>query len=117
MSKKHNYIDSDDWKYYAITAYKKVDDPDNWEICPNCNLLPKIWIFDNGRSTACGCGESNYRHFSIHAESIASSMKHSYNGQSLADYNCDELRNNWNHWCKTGKILFEHANKRTDGKW
>lgn len=107
----------DDWKYRAISAYKKVENPAEWETCPQCHLIPKIWVFDNGRSTACECGESAYNHHSIHAESIASSVKHSHNGQSCENYNQDDLQKNWNHWCKTGEILFEHASKRSDGRW
>jgi len=35
----------------------------------------------------------------------------------MTNYSHDELRKNWNHWVKTGEIIFEHAGKRTDGKW
>ena len=34
-----------------------------WLVCPNCNLKPLVWEFNNGRSTACGCGENEYNHF------------------------------------------------------
>lgn len=101
--------------HLCIDAYKSVDNPEEWDNCPHCGLIPKVWIFDNGRSTACGCGETKYNHFSIHAESIMSFVKRT--GGSLADYDGDELRKNWNHWCRTGEVLFEHAGKRTDGRW
>jgi len=106
-----------DWKYKAIHAYITVKNAQSWELCPTCGLFPKIWEFDNGRSTACGCGENQYRHPSIHAESIMSVVKRSHNGNSALDYDSDALRKNWNHWCRTGEELFLHAGLRNDGKW
>lgn len=103
--------------YLCIDAYEFPDKEYDWTPCPNCGLRPKIWKFDNGRSTACGCGESKYNHHSIHAECIMSVIKRSDNGKSCTEYNSDELRENWNHWCLTGEIIFEHASKRIDGRW
>lgn len=103
--------------YMCISAYDFPENINDWLECPNCGLKPKIWEFDNGRSTGCGCGVNNYDHFSIHAESIMSYIKHSYNGTSCEGYDSDELRKNWNHWVLTGEVLFEHASKRTDGRW
>lgn len=107
----------DDKKYNCIDAYYNVKNPMKWELCPNCGLIPKIWEFNNGSSTACGCGRNRYDHPSIHAESILSYVKRSYNGTSAEGYDNDALRKNWNHWCKTGEELFIHAGKRTDGRW
>ena len=89
--------------YKTIGAYKFPDDVDEWLECPVCNVKPKIWVFDNGKSTGCGCGENEYRHFSIVAESIASYIKR--NNGSLLGYKSDELKHNWNHWVKTGEII------------
>jgi len=100
------YNGDDDWKYVCIDAYKNVKNAQEWELCPNCGLIPKVWEFDNGRSTACGCGDNPYRHFSIEAESIKSVMKHSHNGQSVVDYDSDALRKNWNQWAKTGEFIW-----------
>lgn len=100
--------------HYCIDAYK--DPEGEWEKCPCCRLSPKTWTFDNGRSTACGCWESKYDHFSINAESIMSVHKRT-DGKKMTEYDGDELRKNWNHWCKTGEILFNHASKRDDGRW
>ena len=110
-------MSDEDWKYMCIDAYEFPEDKDEWLSCPVCGLKPKVWTFDNGRSTACGCGENKYNHKSIFAESIMSVIKRSYNGTSCKEYDSNELRNNWNHWCLTGEILFEHASKRTDGRW
>ena len=99
------YIEGDG-HYWCIGAYEKVDNPTEWEPCPNCGLIPKVWIYDNGRSTACGCGKSPYDHFSIEAEDIMSVVKRSPNGQSLVEYDRDALRKNWNHWVRTGEILY-----------
>ena len=98
--------------YCCCDFYTKTDE--TWDKCPNCGLRPRQWCFDNGRRTGCGCGHNNYDHFSIHAESIMSVYKRT--GSSV-EYDTDELRKNWNHWCRTGEVLFEHASKRTDGRW
>jgi hypothetical protein len=103
--KSHKWIN-------CIDAYKPVTG--DWERCPCCNLFPMEWTFDNGRKTACGCWESKCDHFSIHSESIASVLKRT---GGFAEYNSDDLRKNWNHWCKTGEVIFEHASKRNDGRW
>ena len=104
-------------RYLCCDFYKDIDSPEEWLECPNCGLKPKVWIFDNGRSTACGCGKSKYDHFSIHAESFMSVAKRSDNGACCKEYNSKELQHNWNHWVETGEILFKHASKRNDDKW
>lgn len=90
--------------HYCIDAYKDTDG--EWESCPCCGLKPKEWLFDNGRTTACGCWESKYNHFSISAESIMSVHRRT-GGKKMTEYDSDDLRKNWNHWCKTGEILFD----------
>jgi hypothetical protein len=107
------YNGEDDWKYKCIDIYEKVKNAQSWEICPNCGLFPKIWEFDNGRVTACGCGKNQYEKFTIFAESVMSVCKNSHNGQSATDYDLDALRKNWNHWAKTGELLFIRGN----GRW
>lgn len=76
-------------------------------------LRPLVWEFDNGRATACGCGTDCYSHWSVQAESIMSVIKRSDNGKSAEAYDIDELKNNWNHWVRTGEILFTPGN----GRW
>jgi hypothetical protein len=98
--------------YFCCNFYKKTDE--TWDKCPNCGLRPKKWTFDNGRSTGCGCGNNDYDHFSIFAESIMSVYKRT---GEIGKYDSDELRKNWNHWCRTGETLFAHAGKRIDGRW
>ena len=88
----------------CIDDYVYPKDVDEWKECPNCGLKPKIWVFDNGKSTACGCWESKYDHFSIRAESILSYINR--NRGSAIGYNFDELKENWNHWVETGQIKF-----------
>jgi len=66
-----------------------------------------------GRATACGCGTDCYSHWSVQAESIMSVIKRSDNGKSAEAYDIDELKNNWNHWVRTGEILFTPGN----GRW
>lgn len=94
----------------SINCIDSFETPEGeWNCCPNCGLLPKVWEFDNGRSTACGCWNSMYDHFSIEAECIMSVYKHNNNA---IDYDSDGLRKNWNHWCETGEILFEKLYNR-----
>jgi hypothetical protein len=91
----------------CIDAYEDPPAEQQWDNCPCCGLRPKVWTFDNGRSTACGCWDNTYKHHSIMAESIMSVYKRTGRTQ---EYDSDGLRKNWNHWCKTGKILFAKPN-------
>lgn len=102
-------------RYKCISAYKIPENPDKWSPCPNCQLVPLIWEFNNGRSTACGCGDNEYRHFSIYSESIMSFVSR-HNGSAL-NYDSDKLRKNWNHWVETGEILEAFDSLRELGRW
>lgn len=109
-------------KYYSCyDFYKPVKDPNAWLKCPICKLKPLIWEFDNGRQTACGCGMSPADHVIIYAASMNSIYNKDYNivyaeseGSTSArkkEYDPEELKNNWNHWCETGEILFDPKKK------
>jgi len=91
-------------RYMAINAYKPVPKSEYyyWKNCKDCGLKPIIWRFNNGCSTACGCGESIYKHHSISSESIMSYLKRN-NGSSVG-YKHDELMNNWNNWVDFGVV-------------
>jgi hypothetical protein len=102
-------------KYKCISAYTIPKDVEEWLPCPNCGLRPLTWEFNNGSGTACGCGESEYTHFSIHAESIMSFV--SRNDGSALHYRSDGLRYNWNHWVTTGEELESHSFLRELGRW
>lgn len=107
--------------YHHIDAYVSPEQdltiPEGeWEPCPNCKLTPKVWRFDNGRRTACGCWESMYDHHSIHAESIMSVHKRT-GGVQMNLYDSDELRLNWNHWCNTGEHLFIPISMGGKDRW
>ena len=69
-------------KYKCISAYKIPDKSEEWLNCPDCGLKPLVWEYNNGRSTGCGCGENEYNHFSIWAESIMSHVTR-YGGSAL----------------------------------
>lgn len=101
------------YKYKCIDAYEEPENPMEWLPCPRCGLRPLVWKFDNRRATACGCGTDCYSHWSVQAESIMSVIKRSDNGKSAEAYDIDELKNNWNHWVRTGEILFTPGN----GRW
>lgn len=102
-------------EYKCIDVYKKPENPMEWLPCPRCGLRPLVWEFDNGRSTACGCGTDCYSHWSVQAESIMSVINRSDNGHSAKEYDIDELKNNWNHWVRTGEILFTPGNQTRYG--
>lgn len=101
--------------YYCTDAYEDTPENESWEACPCCNLPPKIWEFNNGRSTACGCGNDQYDHFSVRAESIMS--VHIRNNGSTTDYDCDHLRKNWNEYCATMINPCNHYDLRSEEKW
>ena len=97
--------------YICISAYKPHGEG-LWALCPHCNLEPKVWIYDNGKGTACGCGNNEYDHFSVMAESIMSVYRRC--GGKTGQYNSDQLRLNWNEYCATminpcshGDLYFE----------
>jgi len=102
-------------KYKAIPAYVKVEDPQWWLPCKDCGLIPLVWEFNNGRSTACGCGKNEYVHHSIGAESIMSFVTRN-NGSALG-FNQVELRMNWNQWVKTGQDIFKQQRLKNDKIW
>lgn len=99
--------------YLATSSYKELNNEESkeWYACPNCGLKPLVWISNNGRKTACGCGNNIYDHFSIEAESIMSIANR--NNGNIVHYDINELRDNWNHWVKTGEYLFNKEN----GRW
>lgn len=102
-------------KYKSISSYKIPSNPQNWLECPNCHLIPLIWTFNNGSSTACGCGENEYLNFSIWSESIMSHVTRN-NGSAL-NYNSNKLMINWNHWVRTGEELEPREKLLSEGKW
>ncbi len=102
-------------KYKCTSAYKKVDKPHNWLPCKNCGLIPLIWQFNNGSSTACGCGENDYNHFSIQSESVMSYVTR--NSGSAKGYISSELEMNWNQWVLTGQDIFSEMKKNNPQIW
>lgn len=102
-------------KYKAIASYKRVENPSFWSDCPECGLKPLIWEYNNGRSTACGCGENEYNHHSISAESIMSYV--SRNNGSAIGYNSNELMENWNKWCLSKIDQFEIKKTKYEKIW
>ena len=107
-------IDIISGRYKATSAYKIHKNTQEWLECTVCKLRPLVWSFDNGNSTACGCGENQYKHFSIHTESI---MSYVLRNGSSDQYDCDKLMKNWNHWVKTGEILESHQWLRENNRW
>jgi hypothetical protein len=115
MIKRDIKIDIISGKYKCISAYKIPNDVEEWLDCPNCGLKPLTWEFNNGSSTACGCGENEYVHFSICTESIMSHV--SRNDGSALEYDPHGLKKNWNHWVETGEELCPIKKLIDEGKW
>jgi len=97
-----------------LDFYKPVED--EWLDCPCCGLKPKIWEYDNGRKTMCGCGNSTYDFFSVHAESVMSVHKRT-NGKRMSQYNIEELKENWNEYCATWVNPCSLEDLRIEEKW
>ena len=114
----YGIVQSLSYKFVDFDFYHYPDNLDKWLECPFCNQKPQVWVFDNGKQTACGClleEYNKYKHFAIFAESINSVLTRT--GKS-GEYDSDELRKNWNHFCTTGEVLFERPiGGREDGKW
>lgn len=100
---------------YSSPHEKEFDNGKHWSNCPCCGLKPKIWTFNNGRSTVCGCGNSRYDHFSVHAESIMS--VHIRCDGDLSEYNSDQLRLNWNEYCATMINPCSHGDLMMLDRW
>lgn len=116
MTPSKEHLDYPIWSWIeCIDAYVVPHDQEDYLPCCRCKLKPKIWVFDNGRYTACGCWESQYRHWSICAESISSFYKAN---KTTEGYSQNDLKNNWNHYQLTGEILFDRPKGgREDGRW
>jgi hypothetical protein len=82
----------------CIAAYKTP--PGYWANCPRCSLRPRVWVFDNGRFTACGCWNNTYDGFEITAESIGDVWRRT---RRTAEYDADALRVAWNTYA-TGEV-------------
>ena len=102
-------------KYKCISSYTIPKDVEEWLPCPSCGLKPLTWEFNNGSSTACGCGKNEYDHFSIWTESIMSHVTR--NGGSALHYRNNGLRYNWNHWVTTGEELEPRKKLLELGRW
>ena len=76
-------------------------------------------MFDNGEYAKCLCrmGDGTMSELYIQApvryESIRSSMKRSFNGQSMADHDSNGLRDAWNLFAQDGII----RNELPEGQW
>ncbi len=112
--KKHSEYKYNYGIYCLIDDYKFPDNKDEWLNCPYCELKPKIWVYDNGLTTGCGCGDNMYDHWYIGCESIMSVHKRTNKTKEYGGR--EELKENWNHWCKTGVDLWENDFEET-GLW
>lgn len=87
-----------------------------WNGCRVHDAASGLWSGSSitGEPRRADAGQTDcYSHWSVQAESIMSVIKRSDNGKSAEAYDIDELKNNWNHWVRTGEILFTPGN----GRW
>lgn len=115
MNRKTNHGYDVHLSHFCIDAFVDVDEEEHWMKCPACNQKPKIWTFNNGRMTACGCWNDRYDHFSVYAESVMSIFRRC--GGNVSEYCSDSLRKNWNEYCSTHVNSCNHADLRMEGKW
>ena len=101
--------------YMCIPAFEDVESPELWSECPCCKLKPRVWAYNNGLRTGCGCGNDVYDHFSVFAESIMSVHKRCHG--IVSDYDRDNLKRNWNDYCVTMINPCNHDDLRSEGKW
>lgn len=83
--------------HYCIDSFKEPKNIEEWEACPRCKLKPRVWVFDNGEHTACGCWKSKYDHFDVQADqTIVENLRRTggFNG-----YDEDDHRKKWNEYC------------------
>jgi hypothetical protein len=102
-------------KYKGISSYVKVLYPSEWLHCKVCGLIPLVWEYNNGRSTACGCGKNDYDHLSIQCESVMSYVKR--NNGSAVGFNPNGLRDNWNEWVSSGRDIFKEQKLKDPNIW
>jgi len=79
------------------------------------DLKPKIWQYNNGCETVCGCWNDRYDHFSVKAESIMS--VHIRCNGNLSEYSSDQLRLSWNEYCARMISPCNHWDLWVEGKW
>jgi len=48
------------WRIAACDFYTPLKDPDGWQQCPKCGVLPRVWVFDNGNYAKCLCSKDKY---------------------------------------------------------
>ena len=90
------------WSFYdCIDAYKEPKNVDDWLACPKCKLKPRVWSYDNGEETACGCHENKYNHFSVSADETITQVLRRTGG--FTEYDDDAHRRKWNKYCEDHK--------------
>ena len=91
------------WKFMSFDFYKEPKDKDDWLVCPECGLTPRIWEFDNGRHAHCVCGDSQYKH--KHEVSATPIMEYVKKTGGFTGYKKEELKNNWNNYILNLKLI------------
>ena len=111
MTQEQNINNYKSWPTHQCGDwYNDPTDSEEWRKCPKCRLRPKIWVFNNGEQTACGCGNNMYDHFYIKAEPILAVYRRC-NGD-ISEYDSDELRKKWNTYCFNSKEQLYFGDKK-----
>lgn len=88
--------------HYCTDSYKEPDSKEEWLPCPKCKLTPKVWVFDNGEHSACGCWESKYEHFDVQADETIGQVVSRTGG--FVEYDADAHRRKWNAYCQAASV-------------
>lgn len=91
--------------YFRTYSYPNFDfyvEPEDgpWTPCPVCELPPRVWRFDNGQFTVCGCRSdwSDYACRHISAPSIMTYARQ--NNGNMTNWDRNSLRYSWDAWCR-----------------
>ena len=86
-----------EWDIACIDAFVPPDDGKDWDECPKCHVLPRIWVFDNGRYAKCLCSKGKYIEAEVSAEDIMTVHRRDHG--DTTNYDVDALRKAWNARC------------------
>lgn len=81
----------------AASFYKPLSEchvvPEEWELCPNCEEKPRLWIYDNGEFAKCKCQDTYEK---AAAEGMSIWQFHNLHNGDMTNWNHNDLRDHWN---------------------
>ena len=103
LNKAHLRYPTQDWNA-APNSYWQPPNISEWDKCRRCGLRPRIRVTNDMRRTSCGCWRSEGDRWQIAAEARSSYVRRKGCDKG---YDRDALRENWNTYCRTGKLKFK----------